>query len=324
MIWKYLPASWAHELAPTALHFYSQIFGYQNPPEWNPLTWRGLRFPNRLGIAGGVDKNAESLLEWQSLGVGFLEIGTVTPLPQDPNPGKILDRDWDNRLLWNKMGFPNLGGRETSFNYYKAREEIKVPVFVNIGKNRSTPNEGALQDYLSLVSMFPYAQGFVINVSSPNTAGLRNLQTREHLEPLCHAITHAAVPRPVLVKLSPDMSEPQFKDCIEAALAAGIAGFVLTNTTLSRTEGSRFPPEGGVSGRDLEPLSLQALRWARSIIGQRQDVLLVSVGGVMSYEQICQRLDLGAHLIQAYSAIVFHGPRFFLKMHREFLQTKLN
>lgn len=323
-MWKYLPASWAHELAPAGLHFYSSIFGYQNPVEWNPLTWRGLKFPNRLGIAGGVDKNAESLLEWQSLGAGFLEIGTVTPLAQDPNPGKILDRDWDNRLLWNKMGFPNLGGKETSYNYMKVRDEIKVPVFVNIGKNRTTANEEALNDYKSLVRLFPYVQGFVINVSSPNTSGLRNLQTREYLEPLCQAITHAAVPRPVLVKLSPDMSEAQFKECIEASLSAGVAGFVLTNTTLSRSKDSKFPAEGGVSGRDVEALSIQALKWARSIIGQQKDILLVSVGGIMSYEQICQRLDMGAHLIQAYAAIVFHGPRFFLKMHREFLKLQKN
>ncbi len=322
MIWKFLPAAWAHELAPAALHFYSQIFGYRNPPEWNPLSWRGLRFPNRLGIAGGVDKNAESLVEWQSLGAGFLEIGTVTPNPQEPNPGKILDRDWESKNLWNKMGFPNLGGKETALNYQQSREELSVPVFVNIGKNRTTENDQALQDYLSLVRLFPFAQGFVINVSSPNTTGLRNLQSKEFLAPLCHAITHAAVPRPVLVKLSPDMTETQFKDCIEASLENGIAGFILTNTTSSRPNNSPFPPEGGLSGKDLEPLSLQALKWARALIGQKKDILLISVGGIMSLEQINQRLAAGADLVEVYSAIVFKGPRFFQKMHKEWLRRK--
>lgn len=322
MIWRYLPAAWAHELAPIGLHFYSQFFGSEKPREWNPLTWRGLTFPNRIGIAGGVDKNAENLLEWQSLGAGFLEIGTVTPMPQEPNPGKIMDRDWERQIVWNKMGFPNLGGKEIAHNYEKVRSELQVPVLINIGKNRTTSNAEALQDYRALVRQFPYAQAFVINVSSPNTTDLRNLQSREYLGPLCFALTHAAVPRPVLVKLSPDMNEVQFKECIEAALENGIAGFILTNTTLSRSKDSPFPSEGGVSGKDLEPLSLQALKWARSIIGQQKNILLISVGGIMTYEQINQRLALGADLVEVYSAIIFRGPRFFAQMHREWLSAQ--
>lgn len=320
-LWRFLPASIAHELAPTGVRIAAEFFGGE-PREWNPLQWRGLSFPNRLGLAGGVDKNGDNLVAWQKLGAGFIEMGTVTPEPQAPNPGKILDRDWDKKNLWNKMGFPSDGLYEARLNWQEAQPHLKIPVFINIGKNRHTPNEKAVEDYLTLVKGFPFAKGFVVNVSSPNTMGLRALQTREFLEPLCYNVTHAAVPRPVLLKLSPDMSEVEFKDCVDAALASGIGGFVLTNTTTHRPSGCPFPPEGGLSGQDLREKSLQALRWVRGMVARQKEILIVSVGGISTLEDVDQRLELGADLVEMYSALVFRGPLLFRQLHQEWLERK--
>lgn len=320
-LWRFLPASLAHELGPTGVRIAAEIFGCEKSQEWNPLRWRGLHFPNRVGIAGGVDKNGENLRAWQRLGAGFIEMGTVTPKPQQPNPGKILDRDWERKNLWNKMGFPSDGATEARLNW-QAAQPLDVPVFINIGKNRETPNEKAVDDYVRLVREFPFAQGFVVNVSSPNTMGLRALQTREFLQPLCHTVTHAAVPRPVLLKLSPDMSETDFKDCIDAGLSSGIAGFVLTNTTTQRPTGCPFPTEGGLSGQDLRERSRQALRWANAMITPRGSTLLVSVGGIFTLDDVKKSLELGADLVEVYSALIFRGPLFFKKLQREFSRQK--
>ncbi|MCX7978917.1 MAG: quinone-dependent dihydroorotate dehydrogenase, partial [Bdellovibrionaceae bacterium] len=145
--WLYLKSEWAHDLAQWALPFLG-LFSEPVPPEWNPLVWRGLRFPNRLGVAGGADKNADFLRAWWSLGAGFVEVGTVTPRPQGPNPGKILDRDVNSQSMWNRMGFPSAGAIEVQANLRAWGPERPSPVFVNIGKNRDTPNADAVSDYL--------------------------------------------------------------------------------------------------------------------------------------------------------------------------------
>jgi len=311
-IWKYLPASLAHSLAPLGLSYYASKMP-EEIPEWKPMTWKGLYFPNRLGIAGGVDKNAEHLQTWQRLGVGFIEVGTVTPYSQKANPGKILDRDWNHRNLWNRMGFPNYGSDEVYFNLRGEKSHLKVPVFVNIGKNRNRGNEEAEVDYIYLVDRFQnLADSFVVNVSSPNTQGLRDLQSPEFLKALLDKLLPIARKKPILVKFSPDMEPSHFQAALETCAASGASGFILTNTTLSRPENSSFPKEGGLSGKFLSELSKKHLKKAIEILGpQRSDFLLVSVGGVLSSNDVKERLQLGADLVQTYSGLVFEGPTFF-------------
>lgn len=312
MIWKYLPAGLAHSLAPLGLHYYSSKMP-ETTPQWQSFDWRGLHFKNRLGIAGGVDKNASMLSVWPKLGAGFIEIGTITPYSQSANKGKILDRDWNSQNMWNKMGFPNHGSDEVYFNLLSARENLKLPVFVNIGKNRSRPNEEAEIDYQYLTDRFlPLADAFVVNVSSPNTTGLRDLQNETTLKSLTGKVVAIAGNKPVLVKLSPDMSEETLTSSIAACLDSKVSGFVLTNTTLSRPAGCPFPKEGGLSGKDLGELSKKNLKLALQFLGNdRKNLLIVSVGGVLSAEQVQERLDMGADLVQVYSALIFNGPTFF-------------
>ncbi|HEY1079235.1 MAG TPA: quinone-dependent dihydroorotate dehydrogenase [Bdellovibrio sp.] len=313
--WLLLPPKWAHDLSSLALPIYSVIHG-QKTPHWKSFTWKGLYFANPLGIAGGVDKNAEHLKDWWSLGCGFVEVGTVTPRAQTANPGKIMDRDLKLQAMWNKMGFPSHGAEETFYNIASYAPHYRTPIFVNIGKNRHTPNESAVQDYLSLVDQFrPFADAYVVNISSPNTKGLRDLQSKAALTdlmgPIIDRVSHFE-PTPVLVKLSPDMGEEILAETVLHCHSLGVNGFVLTNTTLSRPPGCHFPAEGGLSGAPLKHLSQRALEVAVQSLGKkREGLLLVSAGGVMSPEDAFQRLQMGADLVQIYSALIFHGPQFF-------------
>lgn len=308
--WFLLPPQWAHDLGPFGLKAYALVQGGPTP-EWKPFSWRNLHFKNPLGIAGGVDKNGENLAEWWALGAGFVEIGTVTPRAQEANPGKIMDRDLAHEALWNKMGFPSHGAQEVFFNL-QAYDEYKTPVFVNIGKNRDTDNSEAVKDYLAVMEpLRPQADAFVVNISSPNTKGLRDLQSRDALRDLLGPVVEKAQ-RPTLVKLSPDMNDEALEQALLTAVEVGIDGFILTNTTMSRASGLDFPAEGGVSGRPLASLSKQTLQKSIALLGSRREgKLLVSVGGVMSSEEAFERLQIGADLVQIYSALIFSGPGFF-------------
>ncbi len=313
-LWKYLPAGLAHRLAPLGLSFYASQMP-EEIPQWRSMSWKGLQFPNRLGIAGGLDKNASHLKTWERLGAGFIEVGTVTPYSQKSNPGKTVDRDWQQQNLWNRMGFPNHGAEEVYFNLHSEKSNLQIPVFVNIGKNRNRTNEDAEVDYIYLADRFAaVADAFVINVSSPNTPGLRSLQSPEFLGALLPKLEKIVGKKPLLVKLSPDMSQKEFEDCLEASAIGGASGFILTNTTLSRPSQSNFPTEGGLSGKSLADLSKKHLKMAVSFLADhRSEFLLVSVGGVLSARDVQERLDLGADLVQTYSALVFEGPQFFRK-----------
>lgn len=320
--WLLLPPQWAHDLSSLALPFYSLVHG-KKTPQWKSFTWRDLHFANPLGIAGGVDKNAEHLKEWWALGCGFVEVGTVTPLPQNPNPGKIMDRDMKLHAMWNKMGFPSHGAEETFYNLAYYAPNYRTPIFVNIGKNRHTPNNQAVQDYLTLVDKFrPFADAFVVNISSPNTKGLRDLQNKENLRsligPIVDRVSHFE-PTPVLVKLSPDMGDEALAETVLHCQELGVDGFVLTNTTLSRPQGCHFSEEGGLSGAPLKELSQRALKVAVESLGKkREGLLLVSVGGILTAEDVFERLQMGADLVQIYSALIFHGPKFFHDVARRY------
>lgn len=308
-IWKFVPAGLAHELAPIGLSIYADLFGSEIR-QWQSFTWKGIHFPNRLGIAGGVDKNASLLSVWPRLGAGFIEVGTVTPKPQDPNPGQIMDRNWEQKSLWNKMGFPSDGAPDVVHRI--SCSEKSIPIFLNIGKNRATKNEDATQDYLECVkTLDAVADVFVVNVSSPNTKGLRDLQNKESMQNLIAALVRKTT-KPILTKLSPDMTDEQLKDVVEGCVQGGCSGFVLTNTTLSRTSEMSYPAEGGVSGAPLTELAKSALKKVIALLGEkRKGLLLISAGGVMSAEEVQARLQLGADLVQTYSGLVFNGPGFF-------------
>lgn len=317
--WLWLPPRLAHDLSPYLLRLVGFVSD-ETPPAWRSFVWRGLVFRNPLGIAGGVDKNAEHLGAWWALGCGFVEVGTVTPEPQSPNPGAIIDRHLPSSSLWNRMGFPSEGADEVLANL-KSAQPYRTPVFVNIGKNRTTANEDAVNDYLALIRRFGSdADAFVVNISSPNTKGLRDLQKADALLALLKPLVDAArkVERPLLVKLSPDMDDVQFRETLEAAITADVDGFVLTNTTTARPEGVPYPDEGGLSGAPLKEASLKALKSAVTILGPRREgKLLVSVGGVMTENDVFERLNLGADLVQVYSALIFEGSGFFRRVARK-------
>ncbi len=318
--WLLLPPKLAHDLSPVALRIYS-LFRHGPTPAWKPFVWKNIIFKNRLGLAGGVDKNAELLPVWSKIGCGFVEIGTVTPEEQKPNSGKILDRSLEDLALWNQMGFPSAGADDVYYNLQHQQENKLPPVFVNIGKNRATGNENAAADYILLLERFyNLADAFVINISSPNTSGLRELakpaNLKNFLTPLLSARNslknHFGLEKPVLLKLSPDLDDDAFKSIIDTCLDNSVDGFVLTNTTLARTTRKNFPLLGGVSGKPLQDLSKKALQIVSNHLGPgKQNKLLISVGGVMTAEDVFERIELGADLVEVYTALIFNGPQFF-------------
>lgn len=318
--WLFLPATWALELSHPALKLWGAI-AQPRVKTWSPLHWRGLHFQNPLGISGGLDKNAEHVQAWWAFGAGFVEVGTVTPLPQTPNPGQIIQRDFGSKALWNKMGFPNSGVSAMKARLSQISKPHKTPIFVNIGKNRNTPNNEAVRDYLNCMHVLKEeADAFVVNISSPNTSGLRDLLLPENLIQLLKPLVKEAstTKTPVLLKLSPDMTDEQVTATLDLSAELGIDGWILTNTTLARAENSPFPKEGGVSGEPLAARSKALLQLCVRHLGpRRQNRLLISAGGVMTAHDVQERLMLGADLVQVYSTLVFSGPGFFHQVARD-------
>lgn len=312
--WLLLSAEAAHHWAPRLLPFVSN-WPSSVKTEWRPLNWKGLYFRNRLGLAGGVDKDARSVRDWWKLGVGFIEVGTVTPLPQDSNPGTVVGRDLKLKALWNKLGFPSEGSEKVLARLNDLKRPYKTPIFVNVGKNRTTPNEKAVADYVAVMDKFEEAaDAFVINISSPNTSGLRDLLKPESLKPLLSEI-RMKTKKPCLLKLSPDTEDADLIAALETAIGCGMNGFILTNTTIERRPEMAFSKEGGVSGLPLAQRSKNVLHAVVKQLGERKkDVLVISVGGVMTSEDVEERLNMGADLVQIYSALIFEGPLFFRRV----------
>ena len=312
--WLWLSPSLAHRLSPSVLKSLSWL-APEKPPEWQSLDWQGLHFPNRLGIAGGVDKDADNIRSWWRLGAGFVEIGTITPQPQPGNTPPVLDRDVSHAALWNRLGFPSKGVKLVRRRLEKLPRPFLAPVFANIGKNAATPLENAAADYVELLQKLRgTVDGFVVNISSPNTKGLRELLKPERLHSFLAPIV-AEKREPMLLKLSPDMEEDEFERVLDISNGLGVDGWILTNTSQGLRDGLNFPKEGGVSGRPLAARSKQLLRRTLKALGpRRQGKLVVSVGGVMSADDVVERLEIGADLVQAYSALIFEGPYFFRKV----------
>ena len=317
-----LPPGLSHQLADFSLSVYSRFVRNKQPPEWNSLHWKNFYFPNPLAPAGGVDKSAKHIKAWWAFGAGFIEIGTVTPLPQNKNRGPTLKRNIKTQSLWNHLGFPGEGIEEAVKRLKKINDFKPTPIFANIGKNRWTKNEEAEKDYLSCISsLSPYVDGFVINVSSPNTKQLGELSHPQNLKKLLKAIKEKLnsleIAKPFFIKWSPDMSDQEFLESLDTALEGGAEGHVICNTTTHRETNSSFPLHGGVSGSPLAKISKERLKLTLKHIGaERKNQLIISVGGVLTPEDVFERLDIGAHLVQTYSALVFHGPFFLKKIYK--------
>ncbi len=287
---------------------------YQTPPK--PVEVFGLTFKNQVGLAAGYDKDGLAIRGLAALGFGHVEIGTVTPKPQPGNPSPRVFRLVEDEAVINRMGFPSRGA-EFVMRQLKGRSNWNTILGINIGKNKETPNEAAETDYLALLNHFaPYADYLTVNVSSPNTAGLRELQERKSLESLLlHLHQQRLVEQeqlkrriPILVKLSPDMTEAGLDESLEAILNTHMDGVIVTNTTLGR-EGlrSNYRGEtGGLSGTPLRVKSEAVLRQTiKSVNGK---IPVVSAGGIMNADDAKRRLEMGAALVQVYTGLVYRGP----------------
>ena len=313
--WLWLPSQWTHALTPLTIKALSRFYS-STPLTWRPFQWKNLHFPNPLGPAGGIDKNAVNGAHWQNLGAGFCEVGTVTPLPQKANPGKNLDRSLKYQSLWNYLGFPNKGLDFVEKRLAAQQKKTKIPLFVNLGKNRDTPLPLAQKDYVEgIQTLHPFASAFVINISSPNTKNLRELFADRFLFPFLQTLketTDQVSPgKPLILKLSPDLEDSQFLPVIDCSLKAGMDGWCLCNTTVQRPVQSLFPERGGISGKLLAKRSLSLLKNLKQHLGTSSDKLIISCGGVLTPEDVLERLSEGANLVQVYSALVFNGPLFF-------------
>ncbi|MGQ9659167.1 MAG: quinone-dependent dihydroorotate dehydrogenase [Thermochromatium sp.] len=283
----------------------------------------GLHFPNPIGLAAGLDKQGEAVPAWQALGFGFVEVGTVTALPQPGNPRPRLFRLTADEALVNRMGFNNAGAEAMARRLRRLRERglPEIPLGVNLGKSKVTPAERAPEDYReSFERLGELADYVVVNISSPNTPGLRDLQRVDEVARILEAIQgpnqRLSRPRPLLVKLAPDLADDEAIDCARAALAAGAIGLILTNTTI-RLEGLRSSTEGlsgGLSGRPLLTRSTELLGKVRKALGP--EPVLIGVGGILDPEGARAKLAAGADLIQVYTGLIYRGPGFVRKLLR--------
>ena len=284
-----------------------------------PLARRvfGLEFSSPLGLAAGFDKGECRWPGLARLGFGFVELGTVTPRPQPGNPRPRLFRLPEHRALVNRMGFNNAGAEVVAERLARLGP-APIPLGVNVGKNRDTPASKAAEDFASAArTLAPYASYLAVNVSSPNTPGLRDLAAAEPLAEIVRGVVEAAAAKPVLVKLSPDMDDAALEAAAEASLAAGAAGFIATNTTVSRPVPSSEP--GGLSGAPLGPLALA--RFTRLAHLVRGRAPLVGCGGIFSGGDARAYLDAGASLVQVYTAFIYRGPTVARDVERELVRS---
>jgi len=284
----------------------------------------GLKFPNPVGLAAGFDKNALYLSELQALGFGFVEIGTVTPLPQPGNEKPRLFRLPKDKALINRMGFNNDGVKIVSERLRSFRNNKKNSIIIggNIGKNKVTPNEDAWKDYDSCFrELFNYVDYFVVNVSSPNTPGLRELQEKSslkkiltHLQQLNQQLSqqHNTIPKPTLLKIAPDLTLSQVDDVIDLSMEINLDGLVATNTTISRDNLRTSPDQvkaigaGGLSGLPLKQRSTEIVRYIREKTNGR--VPIIASGGIFTAADAKEKLDAGASLVQVWTGFIYEGP----------------
>ncbi|MDT5100023.1 MAG: dihydroorotate dehydrogenase [Mycobacterium sp.] len=275
----------------------------------------GVRFPGPMGLAAGFDKNGVGLATWGALGFGYAEVGTVTAQAQPGNPPPRMFRLPEDRALLNRLGFNNDGAGELALRL--ARHTPDVPIGVNIGKTKSVPAERAVDDYRESARLVgPLAAYVVVNVSSPNTPGLRDLQAVESLRPILAAVREETT-TPVLVKIAPDLSDSDVDEIADLAVELGLAGIVATNTTVSRdglaTPGVDQLGDGGISGPPVARRSAEVLRRLYRRVGDR--LVLISVGGIESGDDAWDRITSGASLLQGYTGFIYGGGLWAKQIH---------
>jgi dihydroorotate dehydrogenase len=292
-----------------------------------PVSVFGLRFPNPVGLAAGMDKNAEALPAWSSLGFGFTELGAVTWHPQPGNPAPRVFRAIADEAIVNRMGFNNAGAEkvaEVLANWRKLGRWPQHPVGMNLGKSKITPLDKAAQDYAnSLRVLLPHLDFFVVNVSSPNTLNLRQLQDKAQLDEIlaalqevqqehCGSAGSTGPAKPVLVKIAPDLSLEALDEILELAGPRKIAGIVATNTTISRPQSSNprfatvYAQAGGLSGRPLRHRSTEIIRHLHE--QTRGKLPIIGVGGIFNAADAWEKITAGASLVQVYTGLVYEGP----------------
>jgi len=275
----------------------------------------GVRFPGPVGLAAGFDKDGSGLHTWGALGFGYAEVGTVTARAQPGNPQPRMFRLPEDRALLNRMGFNNHGAAELALRL--GRQVSDVPIGANIGKTKSTPPERAVDDYTESAGLVgPLAAFVVVNVSSPNTPGLRDLQAVVSLRPILAAV-RAQTTTPVLVKIAPDLSDADVDEIADLAVELGLAGIVATNTTVSRdglaTDGVAELGAGGISGPPVARRSAEVLRRLYRRVGGR--LVLISVGGIETADDAWERITSGASLLQGYTGFVYGGGLWAKRIH---------
>ena len=297
----------------------------------------GLKFKNPVGLAAGFDKNGELMGEMANLGFGFVEVGTVTPLPQPGNPKPRMFRLKEDGALINRMGFNNLGVDVVAERIRRYRQSAprtsnlkpQTPHLViggNIGKNKNTPNEDAVSDYVKCFDrLFDVVDYFVVNVSSPNTPGLRELQEKEPLKKLLQTLQQRNrkndVSRPILLKIAPDLTNEQLDDITEIVKESGIAGVIATNTTIGR--GGLISPQkiknetGGLSGKPLTKRSTEVIRYLSEKSGKAFPI--IGVGGIHSAADALEKLEAGASLVQLYTGFIYEGPGLIKRINQRLL-----
>jgi len=295
----------------------------------------GLKFPNPVGLAAGFDKDAKLYKELSNLGFGFIEIGTVTPKPQPGNPKKRLFRLKEDNAIINRMGFNNGGVKEA---VQRLKTNKNVLIGGNIGKNKATPNENAVDDYVvCFEALFDYVDYFVVNVSSPNTPNLRALQDKEPLTKLLKTLvlkrekffrlspstplrTSSVEVKPILLKIAPDLTDGQLLDIIDIVSETNIDGIIATNTTISR-EGlvsENKTETGGLSGKPLTNRSTEVIRF----LSEKSDNAfpIIGVGGIHSAEDALEKLEAGASLVQLYTGFIYEGPQLITAINKAILE----
>ena len=324
----------AHHFVVGAMRIFSPIFylrksfydfkiNGKNHPSLEKEVF-GIKFPNPVGLAAGFDKNAEIFKQMSSLGFGFIEIGTVTPVPQDGNPKKRIFRLVNDNAIINRLGFNNDGVDKI---IERLRNKGNIIIGGNIGKNKVTPNKKAKDDYLiCFKALYDYVDYFAVNVSSPNTPNLRDLQNindlRKILSPLIKE-NKKRKSKPILIKISPDLIDDDIKDLVDMALDLKIDGIITSNTTISRnnlkSKKKLTDETGGLSGKPLTIRSTEIIRLIHEYSNKKLPI--IGVGGIMSTQDALGKLKAGASLIQLYTGFIYNGPSFARNINKEIIKS---
>ncbi|MFK8283811.1 quinone-dependent dihydroorotate dehydrogenase [Capnocytophaga canis] len=283
----------------------------------------GIKFKNPVGLAAGLDKEAKLYKELSNLGFGFVEIGTITPKGQPGNPKKRLFRLKEDKAIINRMGFNNQGVEEA---IQRLKTNKNVLIGGNIGKNKITPNENAVNDYsYCFERLFPYVDYFVVNVSSPNTPNLRTLQEKEPLKLLLNTLQQLNLAKekqkPILLKIAPDLTDEQLLDIIDIVKETKIAGVIATNTTISREglQSANKNEVGGLSGKPLTKRSTEVIRFLSEKSGRAFPI--IGVGGIHSADDAIEKLNAGASLVQLYTGFIYEGPNLIKEINKKLIAT---